>query len=67
MDLLQRAITMLSYDPRLMNAARYASQFSLDVVKVLRTDTEANRLVRQAAMLVIGRDNEAEAARARKR
>jgi hypothetical protein len=58
---------MVSYDPRLMNAARYAYQFGLDVVDVLNTDTEPNRLMRTAALMVIGRDNEAEAARSKGR
>lgn len=56
---------MMSRDPRLVNAARYCYQFGLDVVRVLRTDTEENRGVRAAAMLVIGRDNEEEAAKAK--
>lgn len=56
---------MLAYDPRLISAARYSYQFGLDVVDVLASDSEDNRRIRQAALMVIGRDSEEEAARSK--
>jgi hypothetical protein len=61
----ERAVEMLSHDPRLMNIARFCYQFGLDPVRIARTDNVANRTVRAAAMRIVSRDSEAEASRAK--